>query len=207
MKTKVAAAIKGLLRWFLKGGGGAGLQQLRTKVPDRKVEENYVQLLGEAGGGPRCWPGFSGADLRAADDRPLLGTEGSKCLQLYSRAHRLRRAALPEPVGPVLDEPIAGRALAAVEPAALEASLAAVAGVERERSELARHWQLRRERARLEVDRAARQHQACEPENRLVGRELERRWEESLKARSGWRTSTSGGSGRPPADSRTTTSG
>ena len=84
--------------------------------------------------------------------------------------------------GPVLDDLVAGRVLAAVEPAALEASLAAVAGVERERAELARHWQLRRERAAHEVDRAARQYQACEPENRLVGRELERRWEESLKA-------------------------
>jgi hypothetical protein len=84
--------------------------------------------------------------------------------------------------GPVLDELVAGRVLAAVEPAALEASLAAVAGVERERAELARHWQLRRERAGYEVDRAARQYQACEPENRMVGRELERRWEETLKS-------------------------
>jgi len=85
--------------------------------------------------------------------------------------------------GPALDALVAVRVLAAVEPAALEASLAAVAGVERERAELARHWQQRRERADHEVDRAARQYQACEPENRLVGRELERRWEESLKSR------------------------
>jgi DNA invertase Pin-like site-specific DNA recombinase len=84
--------------------------------------------------------------------------------------------------GPGLDGLIAGRILAAVEPAALEASLAAVAAVELERSELARHWRLRRERAGHEADRAARQYQACEPENRLVGRELERRWEEALKA-------------------------
>ena len=85
--------------------------------------------------------------------------------------------------GPVLDELVARRVLAAVEPAALEASLAAVAGVERERAELARRRQMRRERAGHEVDRAARQYQACEPENRLVGRELERRWEEALKSR------------------------
>jgi DNA invertase Pin-like site-specific DNA recombinase len=84
--------------------------------------------------------------------------------------------------GPVLDELVAIRVLAAVEPAALEASIAAVAGVERERAELARHWHLRRERAAHEVDRACRQYQACEPENRLVGRELERRWEETLNA-------------------------
>jgi DNA invertase Pin-like site-specific DNA recombinase len=84
--------------------------------------------------------------------------------------------------GAALDDLVAGRVLAAVEPAALEASLAAVAGVERERSDLARHWQLRRERAHHDVDRSARQYQACEPENRLVGRELERRWEEALKS-------------------------
>jgi DNA invertase Pin-like site-specific DNA recombinase len=83
--------------------------------------------------------------------------------------------------GPLLDQWVAGQILLAVEPAALEASLAAVAEVERERAELHRHWQLRRERARYEAERAARQYHACEPENRLVGRELERRWEEALK--------------------------
>ena len=84
--------------------------------------------------------------------------------------------------GTALDELVARELLAAVAPAALEASLAAVAGVERQREELARQWQLRRERAAIEVDRACRQYQACEPENRLVARELERRWEETLKA-------------------------
>lgn len=84
--------------------------------------------------------------------------------------------------GTALDALVAGQVLAAVEPAALEASLAAVAGVERQRAELTRQWQLRRERAAYEVDRACRQYQACEPENRLVARELERRWEEALKA-------------------------
>lgn len=85
--------------------------------------------------------------------------------------------------GDSLDELVAGQLLAAVAPAALDASLAAVAGVERQRAELARQWQLKRERAAFEVDRACRQYQACEPENRLVARELERRWEEALKAK------------------------
>jgi hypothetical protein len=80
-----------------------------------------------------------------------------------------------------LEDLAARQLLAAVQPAALEASLAAVAGVERQRAELTRQWQLRRERAAITVDRAARQYQACEPENRLVARELERRWEEALK--------------------------
>ncbi len=37
------------------------------------------------------------------------------------------------------------------------------------------------ERAQIETDRAARQYHAVEPENRLVGRELERRWEQALR--------------------------
>jgi DNA invertase Pin-like site-specific DNA recombinase len=83
--------------------------------------------------------------------------------------------------GQGLDDLVAGQILAAAEPAALEASLAAVADVERERAELTRQWQLRIERIGYEADRAHRQYQACEPENRLVARELERRWEEALR--------------------------
>ena len=84
--------------------------------------------------------------------------------------------------GAALDDLATGQLLAAVAPAALEASLAAVAEVERQRAELTRQWELRRERAAYDVDRACRQFQACEPENRLVARELERRWEDALKA-------------------------
>ena len=84
--------------------------------------------------------------------------------------------------GPVVDGLVREQILGAVEPAALAASLAAVAEVERERAERSRHWQRRRERAWFEAERAARQDQACEPENRLVGRERERRWEEAWKA-------------------------
>jgi DNA invertase Pin-like site-specific DNA recombinase len=83
--------------------------------------------------------------------------------------------------GSALDALVAEQLLAAVAPAALDASLAAVAGVERQREELARQWHLKRERAAIEVGRAERQYQACEPENRLVARTLERRWEEALK--------------------------
>jgi DNA invertase Pin-like site-specific DNA recombinase len=83
--------------------------------------------------------------------------------------------------GAALDALVAEQLLAAVAPAALEASLAAVAGVEQQREELARQWQLRRERAAIEAGRAERQYHACEPENRLVARTLERLWEETLK--------------------------
>jgi DNA invertase Pin-like site-specific DNA recombinase len=83
--------------------------------------------------------------------------------------------------GGVLDAFVAGQLLAAVEPAALEASLAAIEDVQQERQRLQGLWRQRLERARYETDRAARQYHAVEPENRLVARELERRWEQTLQ--------------------------
>jgi DNA invertase Pin-like site-specific DNA recombinase len=84
--------------------------------------------------------------------------------------------------GKGLDELIARLVLTVLEPAALELSLGAGEDLRRERERLDRHWQQRLERARYEADRAARQYHAVEPENRLVVRELERRWEQALSA-------------------------
>jgi hypothetical protein len=67
-----------------------------------------------------------------------------------------------------------------LEPAALELSLAAEADMTKERQRLERHWQQRLERSRYESDRACRQYHAVEPENRLVARELEKRWEQAV---------------------------
>jgi hypothetical protein len=50
-----------------------------------------------------------------------------------------------------------------------------------ERQRLEAHWQQRLERACYEAERARRQHAALEPENRLVVRALERRWETALQ--------------------------
>ena len=84
-----------------------------------------------------------------------------------------------------LDALIAELVLEAVQPAALEVSLAVAADIEAERAALERHWQQRLERARYEVDRARRQYNAVEPENRLVAHTLERAWEEALAGQAG----------------------
>lgn len=103
----------------------------------------------------------------------------------YSPACGRAVAADAEPLGhslaaPGRDDRVAKPLLAAVESVALEASLAAIEDVERQRAELQPHWQLRQERARYEGARAARPYRACEPERRLAARALERRWEETL---------------------------
>ena len=82
--------------------------------------------------------------------------------------------------GQVLDELVVEKVLQALEPAALELSLLATDDFEQERQRLEKHWQQRLERSRYESDRAQRRHQAVEPENRLVARELERQWEAAL---------------------------
>ncbi|WP_145145859.1 recombinase family protein [Roseomonas gilardii] len=81
-----------------------------------------------------------------------------------------------------LDRAAGALFLEAVRPAALETTLAALAALEQERQALDRHWQLRLERARYDVQRAQRQYDAIEPENRLVARTLETRWNQALAA-------------------------
>lgn len=72
--------------------------------------------------------------------------------------------------------------LDALAPDQIAIALAAVEQVEEESRQLERQWTLRRERARYEAERARRQYDAVEPENRLVARSLERAWEEKLRA-------------------------
>ncbi len=83
---------------------------------------------------------------------------------------------------PPLDAFVSRHVLTALEPAALELALTATERLERERAELLALWQQRRERAAYEAERARRQYDAVEPENRLVARTLERQWEEKLAA-------------------------
>ena len=60
-------------------------------------------------------------------------------------------------------------------------SLQAQQNINHERQRLHHHWQQSLERAAQEAQRAERQYQAVEPENRLVARSLEQRWEVSLR--------------------------
>jgi hypothetical protein len=82
--------------------------------------------------------------------------------------------------GPALDRYVTEQVLAALAPAALEVSLHAAAQAETERASLDKLWRQRVERARYAADRARRQYQLAEPENRLVVRQLEKDWEAAL---------------------------
>lgn len=83
--------------------------------------------------------------------------------------------------GRPLEQLLERQILRVLEPAGMELSLAAADDMEREQKTLEEHWRLRLERCRYATDRAARQYHAVEPENRLVARELERRWEQCIR--------------------------
>jgi DNA invertase Pin-like site-specific DNA recombinase len=81
-----------------------------------------------------------------------------------------------------VDELIESVLLEALAPDQIAIALAAMGELEEEDRHLERQWTLRRERARYEAERARRQYDAVEPENRLVARSLERTWEDKLRA-------------------------
>jgi hypothetical protein len=84
--------------------------------------------------------------------------------------------------GETIERLAADQILTALQPASLDLSLAALGRIEAERAETERHWKLRLQRAQQDADRAHRQYDAVEPENRLVARTLEHRWEEALRS-------------------------
>lgn len=71
--------------------------------------------------------------------------------------------------------------LTALTPDRIALAVAALGEIEEETRTMERQWSLKRERARFDAERARRQYDAVEPENRLVARSLERIWEERLR--------------------------
>ena len=84
--------------------------------------------------------------------------------------------------GAALERLVCDQVLEVVTPAGLELSRRAAEECRRERAARDEQWRLRLERAAQDADRASRQYNAVEPENRLVARTLERAWESALAA-------------------------
>lgn len=145
---------------------------------------------------------------RRADERPGVPRKGSALLQGVAVCGRCGRRMALHYSGPHADYPVyhcsadqkrTGRPrcqevralqvdaevervlLASLAPDQIALAAAAVGQIEAETRLLGRQWDLRRERARYETDRARRQYDAVEPENRLVARSLERALEDRLR--------------------------
>jgi DNA invertase Pin-like site-specific DNA recombinase len=80
------------------------------------------------------------------------------------------------------DRLVAEQVLQSIQPMGVQAALHAIENLEDSRDERLHQKELALEHARYEVSRAQRQYNAVDCTNRLVAAELERRWNEALKA-------------------------
>lgn len=151
----------------------------------RLLHDNLYNFAAKSRGAPREGRALlQGLVVCGRCGRRMSVSHGSRYLQYQCRRAQMDYAA-PQCQAfsaPYLDRAIGELFLAAVQPAVLETTLAALTMLERGRRTLDRHWQLRLERARYEAQRAQRQYDATEPENRSVARELETRWNTALEA-------------------------
>jgi excisionase family DNA binding protein len=82
--------------------------------------------------------------------------------------------------GKRINEVVVEAFLSASEPMGVEAAMLAEEQIRRDGEEVERLWRLEVEKAEYEAQRAQRQYDAVEPENRVVARELEHRWNQKL---------------------------
>lgn len=90
---------------------------------------------------------------------------GERCLLLKTRK---------------LDEPIVDLVFRLLTKERLLDATKVLATLDEQHGAVDRQWQLRLERARYDAKRAERQFDACDPENRVVARTLEKRWNDRL---------------------------
>jgi transposase-like protein len=107
--------------------------------------------------------------------------EGSYYECGHSRADHINTPGCRSVKATVVDELVARRLLEALAPEEIALALAAAGEHADRRARSNRVFELRVERARYEAVRAERAFHACEPDNRLVARTLENRWEQKLR--------------------------
>jgi DNA invertase Pin-like site-specific DNA recombinase len=98
------------------------------------------------------------------------------------RADRATTATCRSVAAATVDDAVAGQLLAALNAHEVALAIAAADAVADRHHRLGRAAELAVDRARYEADRAERAFHAVEPENRLVARTLETRWEAKLTA-------------------------
>jgi DNA invertase Pin-like site-specific DNA recombinase len=160
-----------------------------------QYERNQARLAAnraraESPGAPREGPallgglvtcGICGHRLQVSYEASRQGLTGRYCCQ--RRHHTYGEARCQQMAAAFLDGHVVAQVLSALAPAALELSVTAARQIEARRAEADRIWRQRLERADFACDRARRQYQLAEPENRLVARQLEREWEAALAER------------------------
>lgn len=100
-----------------------------------------------------------------------------ECKGRWEHGHRATCTTVPTPR---IDQAISNRLLEVMQPAQLELALQVMDKLVNKEEDSDKGWKLLLERTQYEADRAERQYQQVEPENRLVARSLEAKWNEKL---------------------------
>jgi len=109
-------------------------------------------------------------------------TDQRPAYECSSRADRLTTPNCRSIAASTVDDAVTDRLLEALNPNEIALALAAADEVTDRHQRVGRAAELAVERARYEADRAERAFHAVEPDNRLVARSLETRWEAKLAA-------------------------
>ncbi|WP_223838882.1 recombinase family protein [Saccharopolyspora pogona] len=109
-------------------------------------------------------------------------TDSRSSYECSSRADRLTTSTCRSVASSTVDDAVVGQLLAALNPTEVALALAAADQVTDRHQRVNRAAELAVERARYDADRAERAFHSVEPENRLVARSLEARWEVKLAA-------------------------
>jgi excisionase family DNA binding protein len=112
--------------------------------------------------------------------RTMYNTANPQYSCSQSRLDHTRTDACRGVKAQVVDELVARRLLEALQPQQIALAFKAADEVQDRHARSDRALQLRVERARYEAARAERAFHQCDPDNRLVARSLEDRWEEKL---------------------------
>jgi DNA invertase Pin-like site-specific DNA recombinase len=151
----------------------------------RLMAQNRVQRAGEAGGAARRGAALLSGLLRCGRCGRKLqvrysGREG-QVARYHCRGDRQPGSDTCLSLGSLrADAAVVAELLAAVEPAGIAAACQASQQTQQQEQEKRRAVELALEKARYEAQRAQRQFDAAEPENRLVTAELEGRWNQAL---------------------------
>ena len=159
----------GYITWEMFEANEAKLAANRTNAGARPPREGSALCQGIVICGCCGRP----MSTRYADSRPYYECARSRADHQATPDCRSVRSS-------TVDDAVTAAVLAAVSPQQLALTLAAAGEVTQRRAQSLRSVELSVDRARYAADRAERSFAACEPENRLVARSLESRWEARL---------------------------
>jgi excisionase family DNA binding protein len=151
-----------------------------------KLRSNWRSSVGQGGGAVREGPALLQGLVRCGRcGRKMIvsysgtGTQSrylcAQGVNLYGSARRCQSVG-----GRHIDATVVEEVFILLEPASVAATTTALSEAQAHHEHHLRAFELGVERARFEAERAHRQFDAVEPENRLVARGLEREWEQRL---------------------------